>query len=326
MLKVQQEHRLIRLSRSGRLLDWLGPAIRGGLGRYMKHQVCRLPLPEKDERKYCKGCPHMSTCGYGQTLEPDPPEGARVFAGQEESARPLVVAPHYPVPDKAKVGDAFPICLTFIGSSAGGYAPEIWDMLDEVGRQRGLGRQGITFEVVSEREHPTTIENRPVDLPLSLDALAGTVRRLGVQLTSPLFLISKIDGRRRLNLTPSFSELFRATLRALGAMHRLYDSPLPADFAGLKEAAEKIETVDARYELFTQKHHSSRQNRFSRFRGIVGHAEFANVPLSLARWIVWGGRVHVGVNRVCGAGGWDVGWSDFDGVGPVPKNRWHCFD
>jgi hypothetical protein len=33
------------------------------------------------------------------------------------------------------------------------------------------------------------------------------------------------------------------------------------------------------------------------------------VPLSLANWLYWGGRVHVGGQRVKGYGGWRVAWS-----------------
>ena len=40
--------------------------------------------------------------------------------------------------------------------------------------------------------------------------------------------------------------------------------------------------------------------------GVMGEGEYGPVPGALMTWLEWGGRVHVGTDRVAGAGGWRV--------------------
>ena len=75
MLSLLQSRRTPQLTRSGCLLPWLGPALRGLVARRFKAAVCRFSPQEQDTTwRYCKGCPHMAQCPYGQTLEADSPE------------------------------------------------------------------------------------------------------------------------------------------------------------------------------------------------------------------------------------------------------------
>jgi hypothetical protein len=85
---------------------------------------------------------------------------------------------------------------------------------------------------------------------------------------------------------------------------------LPADFAALREASERVVLLESAYRPFRQPKMSNRSGVHTLLRGTVGSAVFGAVPLALARWLLWGGRVHVGPNRVAGAGGWRLWWSD----------------
>src|SRR4051794_26997808 len=97
-MRIWTEHLRLRLTRTGQLVPWLGLALRGLVGARFKEKVCRHSPRERLERwVHCSGCPHMAECAYGQTFEPDPPAGVEVFHGQEDAARPLVLAPYFPL-------------------------------------------------------------------------------------------------------------------------------------------------------------------------------------------------------------------------------------
>src|SRR3954454_10757327 len=103
MLLYLRVRRTLRFTRPGRLLPWLGLALRGLLARPFKERVCVHPPAEREQRwVHCRGCPHMSDCPYGQTLEPDPPPGAAIFQGQEQAARPLVLSLPFPMPAQVR--------------------------------------------------------------------------------------------------------------------------------------------------------------------------------------------------------------------------------
>src|SRR5688500_6091986 len=119
MLTVLRTAASLRLTSPGKLVPWLGPALRGLIARRFKSQVCRHAPTEQDTTwRYCKGCPHMTESPYGQTVEPDPPPDAAVYKGQEDAARPFVMAPQFPVPSRGEVGTRIPLHVTFIGQSA----------------------------------------------------------------------------------------------------------------------------------------------------------------------------------------------------------------
>src|SRR4051812_18428037 len=132
MLYLLHSRRTLRLTASGRLLPWLGPALRGLVARRFKESVCRFSLAEQDTTwKHCKGCPHMSACPYGQTLEADPPPSAQVFVGQDDGTRPIVVAPEYPMPERARPGMAVPVLATFLGATAAANVQTFWHAVAE---------------------------------------------------------------------------------------------------------------------------------------------------------------------------------------------------
>src|SRR5438128_2057285 len=125
VLAVLETNRVLRLTRPGRLLPWLGPALRGLAARRFKARVCRFPPEVQDrERRYCKGCPYIGECAYGRTVEPDP--GVGVPVGMEDAVRPLVIAAAFPAPAVGKPGLVLPVRVTFIGRTAAAHAEEFW--------------------------------------------------------------------------------------------------------------------------------------------------------------------------------------------------------
>jgi hypothetical protein len=152
-LPVLETTRVLRLRQPGRLLPWLGPALRGLAARRFKERVCRFPWAvQQTERLYCKGCPHLAECPYGQTVEPDPPPGSRVPPGQEDAVRPLVIAPVFPAPAAGRPGLRIPVRVTFLGRSAAAHAEAFWSALAEAGRDCGFDPDGATFAVEPDPE------------------------------------------------------------------------------------------------------------------------------------------------------------------------------
>jgi hypothetical protein len=303
MLEVVRITRTLCLTRPGRLWPWMGPALRGLLGGRLKEAVCRQPAELRDTRwRYCAGCPHLAGCAYGATLEPDPPAGAAVFAGQERAARPVVLALPFPLPPRAAPGLELPLAVTFIGPAAA-HAEAVWRALAEAGADPagGFGPDHVTFALAPAR----LVQRDVLDLP---PAVTGRdwLPAVEVELTAPLFLRRRDGDRRRHVAAPSFADLLRAALRTLGGLAALYDAPLPADFAGLKRAAETVPTLHADFRDFHQRQWSNRRGDARPLWGVVGAAVYGPLPAELARWLAWGGRLHVGTDRVAGAGGWRV--------------------
>jgi hypothetical protein len=183
------------------------------------------------------------------------------------------------------------------------------EMIDHVGRRIGLGPDHVKFELVpANGAAPHARDLTAADLPPHPEAVPGTLPRVGIGLTAPLFLRSRGENdKRRVNTCPQLSDLLRASLRTIGQLFRLYDQPLDGvDFAALKAAAEDVRMVEHCYEPFKQRKWSSRSEQRFCIHGVVGGGVYENVPLALLPWLTWGGRLHVGNHRVAGAGGWRV--------------------
>jgi len=307
-LVILETTRLLRFARHGRLLPWLGPALRGLAGGRLRASACVLPVIEQiGARKYCAGCLHMAGCSYGETYEPDPAPGLHLAMGWENTARPLVVAPAFPLPDTAEPGMAVQVNIVFIGRAAAGHVDKVWEALRIGGADAaiGLGDDHVLFDIES---NPDPVLPEEVQLPFDAskdDSWAPLVR---VELSSPLFVNEAgPNGRKRAVLDPTFGQLVRAGLRVLGPLHKLYAEPLPDHVFGyVKTAAETVPTIHAAFHEFRQSKWSHRSKDKFEMRGAIGWAEYGPVPGWLLPWLTWAGRVHVGTHRITGAGGWRV--------------------
>lgn len=277
----------------------------------------------------------MVGCSYGELFEPDPPPGASVLRGQEDAARPLSLSPEFPVPGRVtdqeiqvEAGTEISVQATFAGLNAAGQAGYLWEALTDLSQQNdvGLGPDRIPFELLPR---PSAQQQGPhwgeMNLPPHPESLSGSFPLVRVDLHTPLILHQKREdnGKRRVIICPSFADLLRASLRTLGALASLYDEPIDADFAALKSTAEKIELVRANFETFTQPKTSNRSRQKRLLYAATGSGIYANVPQALVHWLAWGGVAHVGVERVAGAGAWNVQWSESTAHPDSEDVQWH---
>ncbi|VTR97932.1 CRISPR system precrRNA processing endoribonuclease RAMP protein Cas6 [Tuwongella immobilis] len=319
MLPILVQRLRFRFRTAGPLNPWMGPAVRGAVAKLWKDAVCQHPHAFRETQwTYCKGCPHQASCSYGMLMEPDPPAGVTVFTGQDDAIRPMVICPQYPLPSDARIGDFWQVRVTLIGQRAIAQAAEVPRWLEAAGRdpQRGLGPERIGFDLVDRDEHRTRME-----LPLRISDRVGVWPHLRVRLMTPLILRQTIDGKTRPILQPRFEDLLKASLRSVGRLHALYGTALPdATFAELKAAAASIVTRHAEFHERWQYQHSNRRQLGAQIRWISGWATYAQVPAALAEWLMWGGLLHSGTNRISGNGGWLVDASDSPAALP---NDWH---
>ena len=309
----------LELRGSGRLLPWLGPALRGIVAGRYKGQVCHHPPLERRRRwKYCDGCQYQTECGYAICFEPAAPAHGR-FSGRRDASRTAVISPGFPVPEEARPGLLIPLRITTIGERAASRAEELLEVLREAGRRCGIGPDEVRFEV-GGRPVDTSSRLDPATLPAVPDAVPGVVPRLGVGLMAPLFLTRQPEprvedqeagrtlkrGTKRAVSIPEFDDLFRAALRAVGTLCASAGQPVDADFKALKGAAALVRRIDHCFEPFRQEKYSSRSGQRFTMRGCYGGGVYADVPMSLVPWLLWGGRIHTGTHRVAGAGAWRI--------------------
>lgn len=293
------QHRFtIQLTSSGRFVPWMGPAFRGLVAKQLKELVCIYPKPERDARwTYCKGCPHVHSCIYGSQFEPEPDQDVIYLSGRTDRIRTIVIAPRFPFPPVGRVGDQFEVTIRLIGDSPAGTLHEIQRALEIVGSYRGLGNDQVQF-VIKNINASTAYHLSPTSLPGHHASLPGEYRQVTVHLQSPLFVPSQGP--------PVFSDLFRASLRSISELFKVTGQPLEADYYQLKKQSLLVPTLQQHFTPFQQARVSNRQQQRYMAEGWIGHGTFGPVPASLLPWIYWAGQLHVGSNRVAGAGSWIV--------------------
>lgn len=333
---------------AGQLVRWLGPALRGTLLKPLKEEICRQP-PKlwKTKWKDCKGCPYLGDCLYGDLFEPDlssqvvnnlDAESVRLLNGRKESPRPVILAPGYPGPDRATLRTAMRFSVRLIGELAVESGDWVLDQVTEVGRQGRLGPDGIRFHLNGDQASVTSVDLTPDMLPMSISGAGGIIPRLGIGLTTPLFLKpakrasvrSKSSSRTRSQavradehlVVPSFEDFFRASLEIVRAQLTIAGTPPPRlDLRPWTAAARRVPLQEHCFEEFSQSHTQSRHTGDSRssrssshpatwghrtLKGTFGGGVFQHVPWEFLPWLMWGGLLHVGGERVSGAGGWRV--------------------
>lgn len=311
-LAVLDSQRLIRLTRPGRLLPFLGLALRGLSARPFKASVCQYsPEEQNTTRLKCVGCPQMAGCPYGELFEPDPPADVKVFAGQNDAVRPFVIEPSFPLPLAVPKGFSFRVRMVFAGEQAIGHAERFWNALAAAGAKPDTGLRPLrtTFRIEDTPEGDQTWQVNVLDLPPDMPPMLPFVR---IRLTTPLMLRAsgKVDRQRSILTRPQFIDVLRGCLNTIGGLFRLYAGALPDEvFRTLRELGEKIAIERQELKPFDQVHVSTRGQSEGRLRGVTGWMIFRDVPREIYPWVVWGGRLHTGVYRIAGAGGWHTEWS-----------------
>ena len=315
-LLVETRFLRMQLTSPGRLLPWLGPALRGVAAREVKDQTCRWPTAARDGRwKYCRGCPHQGPCPYGATFEPDAPPEGTLSRGMADGQRAISLAPCFPVAGEGRAGDVVQVRAMFLGHHAVDAAPTVVSAMINPARRLTLGSDQAAIVFQEQTPEPGWPAGRhalcPADFSGPPQVTRGRIPWLQLELTSPLFLKESSGRAQRAQpiLDPTFAQLFRACLRVVGRAFAVFGGGTLegyVDFAGLKAAAENVPTRAAFWQPFRQGHRSNRRLQQYDLVGAVGNAVFADIPVNLLPWLVWGGRLGVGEHRVAGAGCWQL--------------------
>lgn len=302
---------LIEFQSSGRLVPWLGPAVRGVVAGRLRERHCVLPLAEQAGRwRRCRGCDHLPDCGYGRIFEPDEqvlPQSIRAARGLQDVPRAMVLAPAFPAPVRSQPGLRLPMSIVCIGEAARARRAEVEHVLADAGEAGVFGTDRIRFTVAERGDAPMRIA---LDATCFPDGSAGpgrVVARLRVVLTSPLFLRDRdMEGRPVPCRAPSLHRLMRAAVDTVAATALMHAVPLSSDTRQLVALARDVRTLSAEWHAFDQEKHSNRSRSRFDVRGVVGEAIFADVPGALLPWLALAGQLHVGGHRVAGAGSWRV--------------------
>jgi hypothetical protein len=311
------EHRrvIIEFQSPGRLVPWLGPALRGVTAFRYRAAECQQPQDTwQTTWKYCRGCVHNQECGYGQTFEPD-----AVLHGQiQDAVRPLVISPAFPAPLAASAGAQLPVEFTAIGSQAIAALPALMRAVENAGQHDGLGPDRVGFTVVQ----PAGLRERRVilasDLPMQA-ADTPVVKNVTLSLTGPLFLRKRSRGNdgRRVGV-PTLRHLMQASIRAARAflgVHAICPGQVHRDLDAL---CSTIEPETSAVIPFLQQKASHRSSQRFGVEGVTGWWRFAELPACLMPWLQLGGLLHVGGHRIAGAGGWRLTVASPTGVQSSP--------
>lgn len=296
-LVVERRTVVLDLRTSGRLVPWLGPALRGITALRYRATVCQQPQAEWAGRwKHCRGCSHAATCGYGIAFEPE------MTGSHADAVRRLVIAPAFPAPIVARRGEAIAVQITSIGVDVHRTVPGVVAALAAAGQRDGLGPDRVRFVVEEESPRGEEIILDPKRLT-SLTAPSPTLARLTISLNSPLFLRERESRTRRVILDPDFRTLLRHAVRIVG---EFFPSIAPDDTGPFEDVAAAVPTIEQATVPFRQEKASRRTHQRFELEGVVGSITFADVPANFLPWLVLAGLVHVGGHRVAGAGGWTV--------------------
>ena len=311
----------IRCLGSGWLLPWMGPAVRGLVARPWKEAVCRLSEAEQTQHESCSfGCPHHAVCDYGRTVEPH-----KVGRPNERGSTNIVFATGFPIiaesvagrtatvesrPLPAVKGTTFPLTLTLTGPGVDSLDTVLNRLTKEL-PTRGFGdeKSPVLCELVRSGLRVETHDLCSGHLLLPTAENKATVRRLRVELTSPLILKQSFQQGRllpksRLNLRPHLGDLLSKCLSLIESLFQQAGEFFEFDRDQLKRLADGKPPLQESFRPFEQAKKCNRSIQNCLAEGIVGHAVYADVPQVLIPWLSWGGRLHVGDHRVAGAGGW----------------------
>lgn len=310
MMAYRSYELTIRPRATGRLEPWMGSALRGVVARAFKRNACGHPPQVREEEwVHCDGCPLQHNCSYGVTYETGLTDRSAAPQGVHEPSKPIVVAPFFPLPAAPLTPQqTLPVHVHLFGNAVFHANPFFHSFADGI-RHRGIGEDGLTFDLIDVQQEETRFLC-PTDFPLHAAAMGGTIPQLSIGLTAPLFLRqrdkNRVGTRRQQDWAPSFADLFIASERIVRNLFWFYGERMDMGESDLRDLAFQVPLAVDRFEPFRKHRYSSRTETRRDELGVIGMGTYTDVPLAFLPWLIWGGRCHVGQERVAGAGSWRI--------------------
>ena len=304
-----------------------GNMLRGGFGHAFR-RLCCIP-----QCRDTKTCPLAASCPYKTLFEPSPPPGAARLSKNQDTPRPFIFRPPLNSRTTYRPGEAFDFSLTLLGKAVD-YLPYFVLAFRELAREGiGLNRapcelervealapENAAFEaapaslgkaqVIYSREEDLFRQPAPFTLadwvrPRLLQ-WTNTNRRITISFLTPTYLKFKEQAV----LKPDFHHVFKRVRNRLNAVCTFFGpAPIDADFKGLGEAAEEVQTVKCDVHWVDRYRTSSRTHQRHELSGFVGECTYefpmdeSGIPnLHLLKWILCGELLHVGRHTAWGNG------------------------
>lgn len=280
---------------------YLGSALRGGFGRYLRRTVCVFPGTE------CSDCSLHSKCPYVYLFE-TPADGQGAPFGLESAPHPFVIAP--PGPGGATAGP-LPVRLVLIGRAIS-YLPHVlWSVQSLC--EGGLGAERRPYllrsviahwpegpQTVWSSEHPVLALSGFQTTRLDLDGTENAaIHRISLRLVTPL----RIRHERRLCTRLTFPLLVTNILRRLYLLDQYHgDKTWCPDYRRLIAQSEKVRCVRSRLRWYDWTRYSSRQETKMQMGGLIGTITFTGELGPFLPYLRAAELIHVGRNTSFGLG------------------------
>jgi hypothetical protein len=294
------------------LPPYKGATLRGGFGQAFKRMACVQP------GNRCDTCQQTARCAYSYVFETPVPPDSEVLRTHEAVPRPFVFEP--PLDDKTEygLGDELAFGLVLVGRGID-YLPYFILAFKALG-DVGLGRERARFRLkqVWARDPlgpwETLIYDGPSDALRNVEMTAGIAEieqtaaalpdnELSVRFLTP----TRLKHGGKMAHEPAFHVLVRTLLRRLSSLYYFHcGERWEADYKGLIEKAQMVETVETAVHWQDWERYSSKQKQRIDMGGLVGRLCYAGELSDFRSLLVLGAVVHVGKGCVFGNGKYTV--------------------
>jgi hypothetical protein len=291
-----------------------GGTLRGGFGQAFKRMTCSQPRVGYS----CKDCQARDRCAYSYVFETPVPPDSEVLRTHEAVPRPFAFEPPRDGKTAYDVGEELDFGLVLVGRGIE-YFPYFvlaFKALGEMGLGRGRGRFRLNKVWACDPLGPweTLVYDGPSDAlrnsemtrsAFEIEQAASTLPsdELSVEFLTPTLL--KHSGK--MVREPEFHVLARGLLRRLSSLYYFHcGERWEADYRGLVELAESVETVEKGTHWQRWERYSGKQDRCIDMGGIVGKMHYTGPLGEFRPLLLLGSVVHVGKGCVFGNGKYAV--------------------
>lgn len=286
-----------------------GSAWRGAFGIALKRVVCAMRL------RPCEGCPLRNGCAYPILFDGYRPAerlaSTPVFAGIDKFAVPYVLEPEIVQDHAFASGDRIGVILTLVGAANARFVYVVRAMAEAGAAGVGPARARMDLQRVlrltalDAATGETVFDGGAhcVATPVASPPLPPMTGGLKVEFRTPLRLRLDNDLVTPERFTPA--HLIGAAIRRVSSLAALHaDSPIIADYAGLRSLAQMAVLSEPALRWKEQTRYSSRQGGKMQMGGIVGTSGIDLGPggAEIAPWLALGQWVGVGKSASMGLG------------------------